>query len=166
MVRFAYLDRENYAYVGDHPREWPPSFAWMVATIRANDGQRKIKKFSLFYRSPIKTIRNIVRVWWELFHKATMILSVDFVRDMRRSVAIKCLIITAMSYLDDTSALRLGKASYWGVMMFWDVRFWELLFFSVGASSLPQRQKKGHSLMDVSFPYLYAFSKGMSLSRV
>ena len=95
-----------------------------------------------------------------------MILSVDFVRDMRRSVAIKCLIITAMSYLDDTSALRLGKASYWGVMMFWDVRFWELLFFSVGASSLPQRQKKGHSLMDVSFPYLYAFSKGMSLSRV
>lgn len=57
---FAYLDRENYAYVGDHPRGWSPSFAWMVATIRAYVGQWKIKRF---YRTPIKIIKNTVRVW-------------------------------------------------------------------------------------------------------
>ena len=38
-----------------------------------------------------------------------MVLSVDFVRDMQRSVAIKCLIITVMLCLGDTSSLRLGE---------------------------------------------------------
>ena len=56
MVRFAYLDIENYVYVGDHPRGWSPAYARMVATIRAYAGQRKIKKF---YRTGKTHYKNI-----------------------------------------------------------------------------------------------------------
>ncbi|MBR4307219.1 MAG: hypothetical protein IKT83_04420 [Bacteroidaceae bacterium] len=58
-----------------------------------------------------------------MLHKESVILPVGLVRNMRISVTVKCLIIMMMLYLGDTSALRLVKASYWGVVMFEDVCF-------------------------------------------
>ena len=42
IVRFANLDRENYAYDGDHTREWSPPYARMVGGIRVYARHRSI----------------------------------------------------------------------------------------------------------------------------
>ena len=58
VVRFAYLDRENCAYDGDHTRGWSPPYARMEGCIRVYARRQSIakavKKYKKYRKSKIK----------------------------------------------------------------------------------------------------------------
>ena len=109
IVRFAYLYVENYAIDGDHTRVWTASSARILAFSQ------------WWYTKALCEILPIVRMtlsrqkreFGELlcYCKTLWCNPIDFVYDMWRSVAIKWLIIMAISSFDDTLALCLAEAN-------------------------------------------------------